>query len=193
MTAQFSHFVWLNGAGRAYDDIQVNLSSAKVPPSSAPTWRTYNYGVGGGVSFYVLGFDVNDTIDFTVQTNHSMELNTVLDNHIHFILPNTTSIGDKFQFQIDVVAAGIDTVYAVPAGSPYTAEYTVQANDNTTHRLLEIADIAASNDTVSTIYKCKLTRIAATSNEYGSEVYVDYSDCHYIKDSMGSVNEDSKT
>lgn len=192
MPHKFSMPIILASRGQTYEDLQVNLSTAKTPPANAPTWRLYNYGIGGGVAFYVLGFDVNDTIDFTVQTSHSMELNTVLDDHIHFILPNTTNIGDKFQFQLDVVAAGIDTVYAVPAGSPFTAEYTIVANDNTTHRLFEIADIPASNDTVSTIYKCKLTRIAATSNEYGSEVYVDFNDCHYIKDSVGSQNEDSK-
>lgn len=193
MPAQLSIFQWLNGAGQAWDDIQVSLSTAKTPPSNAPTWRLYNYGVAAGVTFWVLGFAVNDTIDFTVQTSHSMELNTILDDHLHLILPNTTNIGDKFQFQLDVVVAGIDTVYAVPAGSPFTSEYTIVANDNTTHRLMEIADIPASNDTVSTIYKCKLTRIAATTSEYGSEVYVDYNDCHYIKDAAGSVNEGSKT
>ncbi len=192
MPAQYSHFVWLNESGRAWDDLQVNLSTAKVPPSSAPTWRVFSYGVSGGIAYYVLGFAVGDNIDFTIQTSHSMELNTVLDNHIHFILPNTTSIGDKFRFQLDVIAAGIDTQYAVPAGSPYTAEHTIVANDNTHHRLMEIADISASNDTVSTIYKCRLTRIAATGSEYGSEVYIDYTDCHYIKDAHGSREEDAK-
>ena len=191
MPAQYSHFVWLNGAGQAYDDIQVALS--RRPAASAPTWRTYAYGIGAGIAYEVLGFAVNDYIEFTVQTSHSMELNTVLDNHIHFILPNTTSIGDKFQFQLDVIAAGIDTQWAVPSGSPFTAEHTIVANDDTYHRLMEIADIPASNDTVSTLYKCRLTRIAATADEYGSEVYIDYSDCHYIKDAVGSVNENAKT
>jgi len=193
MPAQFSHFVWLNGPGQAYEDLQVNLATAKLPATIAPTWREYNYGIAEGVTFWVLGFAVDDTLDFTVQTQHSMELNTVLSDHIHVILPNTTNIGDKWQFQLDVIAAGRDTVYAVPAGSPFTAEYTIVANDNTTHRLFDLADIPANNDTVSTIYKCKLTRIDAKTDEYGSEVYVDFNDCHFIKDAVGSVNEGSKT
>jgi len=121
-----------------------------------------------------------------------MKLNTIIDNHIHFVLPNTTNIGDKWQFQLDVIAAGIDTAWAVPAGSPFTAEHTIVANDNTYHRVLEVADIPASNDTVSTIYKCKLSRIAASANEYGSEVYLEFTDCHCQIDTMGSRQESVK-
>ena len=193
MPAQLSHFQWLNGPGQAYEDLQVSISNIRVPTSNAPTERLYAFGIGGGVTFPALGFALNNYLYFDLQTSHTMELNTVLDHHIHFTLPNTTNIGDKFQFQLDVIAAGIDTQWAVPAGSPFTAEHTIVANDNTYHRVLDIADIDASNDTVSTIYKCKFTRIAATSNEYGSEVYINFFDSHYIKDAHGSVNEGSKT
>jgi hypothetical protein len=174
-----------------YEDLQVSIRNIK-PGGTAPTARTYAYGIGGGIAYPTLGFAVGDFVWFDVQTRHAMQLNQILDNHIHFILPNTTNIGDKFQFQLDVIAAGIDTQWAVPAGSPYTGEHTVAANDNTYHRLLEVADIAASNDTVSTLYKCRLERIAATSNEYGSEVYIEFTDCHYPKDTLGSRQEDTK-
>jgi len=153
--------------------------------------RLYDGGTGG-VTFPFLGFAVNDYLYFDIQTSHSMKLNTIMDNHIHFSLPNTTNIGDKFQFQVDVMAAGMDTAWAVPAGSPFTAEHTIVANDDTYHRLKDIADIDASNDTVSTIYKCKLTRIAASANEYGSEVYVTFIDCHYQKNTIGSRQEYAK-
>ena len=175
-----------------YEDLQVSISNIKVPTSNAPASRLYNHGIGGGVTFPVLGFTVGDYIYFDIQTSHSMKLNTILDNHIHYVLPNTTNIGDKFQFQLDVIAAGINTQWALPVGSPFSSEHTIAANDNTYHRLLEIADIPASNDTVSTIYKCKLSRIAATANEYGSEVYMEFTDCHYQKDTMGSRQEGSK-
>ena len=175
-----------------FDDNQVSIGRVNFPGVADPTWRRYNHGIGGGIEFDVLGFAVNDFINFDVQTTHSMKLNTILDNHIHFILPNTTNIGDKFQFQLDVIVAGWNVAFAVPAGSPFTAEHTIVANDNTTHRLLEIASIPAANTTVSTIYTCKLTRIAASANEYGSEVYLKYIDCHYQIDQAGSKDEDSK-
>lgn len=175
-----------------YEDLQVSISNIRIPTSNAPTERLYAGGISGGVTFPFLGFDVNDYIYFDVQTSHTMKLNTILDNHIHFTLPNTTDIGDKFKFQLDVIAAGLDTAWEVPTGSPYNGEHTVATDDNTHHRLLEVADIAASNDTVSTVYKCKLTRIAASSDEYASEVYITFSDCHYQRDTVGSRTEDGK-
>ena len=175
-----------------YEDLQVSISNIRVPTSNAPTERLYAAGIGGGVTFPFLGFAVNDHIYFDVQTTHAMKLNTVLDNHIHFCLPNTTNVGDRFKFQLDVIAAGIGGQWAVPAGSPFSAERQVAANDNTYHRLMELADIPASNTTVSTVYKCKLTRIAATTDEYGSEVYLTFTDCHYQKDTVGSRQEGSK-
>lgn len=175
-----------------YDDLQVSISNVRVPPANAPTERFYNFGIGGGVTFPTLGFDVGDYLYFDIQSSHAMKLSTVLSNHFHFTLPNTTNIGDKAQFQLDVIAAGINGQWAVPTGSPFTTEITVAANDNTYHRIKEVADIPAVNTTVSTLYKCKLTRIAATASEYGSEVYVNFIDCHYQKDTVGSRQQTSK-
>jgi len=180
------------GNAIVYEDLQVGISNIRVPGVNAPTERLYNHGIGGGVTFPVLGFGVNDYLYFDVQTHHAMKLNTIIDNHIHFILPNTTNIGDKWQFQLDVVAAAINVAFAVPAGSPFAAEHTIVANDNTHHRLLQLADIPAANSTVSTLYSCKMTRIAASVNEYGSEVYLKFNDCHYQKDMMGSRTELAK-
>jgi len=175
-----------------YDDLQVSISNVKVPTSGAPTERLYAFGIGGGVTFPVLGFALNNYMYFDVQTRHEGKLNAIIDNHIHFTLPNTTNIGDKFKFQLDVIAAGIDIQWAVPTGSPFSAEYTVATNDNTYHRLKDIADIPAVNSTVSTVYKCKLTRIAASANEYASEVYVSFTDCHYQKDRLGSLTHSTQ-
>jgi len=172
-----------------WDDLQVSIGRVIFPGVSDPTWRLYNHGIGGGVTFDVLGFAVGDYVDFDVQTTHSMKLNTVLDCHIHYILPNTTTIGHTFKFQLDVIAAGIDGQFAVPTGSPFTAETTVAANDDSYHRLFDIADIPASNTTVSSMYTCRLTRIASSGTEYGSEVYLKYIDCHYQKDDSGSQSE----
>ena len=89
-----------------------------------------------------------------------MKLSTVLDNHIHYITP-TDGTGDRFQFQLDVIAAAIEGTWAVPTGSPFTSEETMAGDYSNSHRLLELADIPAVNTTVSTIFKCRLERIAA--------------------------------
>lgn len=174
-----------------YEDLQVSISNIRIPAANAPTERLYDGGTGG-VTFPFLGFAVGNYIYFDVQTRHGMKLNTILDQHVHFTLPNTTDIGDKFQWQLDVMVAPIGSEWAEPSGTPFTSEHTVAAGDNTYHRLMELADIPAVNTTVSTIYKCKLTRIAASSDEYASEVYLTFADGHYQKDTMGSRSENSK-
>jgi len=120
-----------------------------------------------------------------------MKLNSVLDLHIHYVLPSE-DVGKKIKFQLDVIAAGIHGTWAVPTGSPFTREHTIIAGEATKHNLLDICDIPAVNTTVSSIYTCELTRIAVSSDEYSGEVYVKYIDCHYEKDSLGSASETSK-
>ena len=100
--------------------------------------------------------------------------------------------GDRFKFQLDVITAPIWGNWIAPTGTPFTTEVTMVADLSNSHMLEEIADIPAANTTVSTIYSCKFTRIAATVDEYGSEIYVKFNDSHYGKDDIGSRNEDGK-
>lgn len=168
-----------------YEDLQVSMNNI-AKGASAPTDRTYAHGVGSGIAYPVLGFAKDNYIWFDIQSSHTMKISTVLDCHIHFVLPNTTTIGHKIVWQLDVIAASLDGTWAVPAGSPYTATHTVASGDDTSHRTLSIGNIAAVNTTVSTVYKCKLTRIDGTATEYASEVYLEFVDCHYQKDTVGS-------
>ena len=176
-----------------YDDQQVGISNIFIPAANAPTYRLYNHGIGGGVTFPVLGFAVGDYLYFDVQTSHRMKLSTVLDHHIHFCTPTDGSATpDRFQFQLDVIAAPIGGNWAVPTGSPFTKEHIIAADYTNLHVYDDIADIPAVNTTVSTIYKCRFTRIAATVNEYAGEVYVEFMDCHFQVNTMGSRTEGAK-
>ena len=179
------------GDGVVYDDIQVSISNIRVPTSSAPTERLYNGGIGSGVTFPFLGFAVNDYLYFDMQTPHACLISSILESHIHYTTP-TDGNGKKFKFQLDVIACPIAGSWAVPTGSPFTAERTMDSDDTNTQRYFDIAGIPAVNTTVSTLYKCKLTRIAASGDEYGGEVYVSFLDGHYQKDSLGSRSETSK-
>ncbi len=173
---------------RAYDDIQVTISLAKVPASSAPTWTTYDFGIAGGVAFAVLGFTVVNYLDIYIQTSHTMELNSILDNHIHWTIPSDAK-NSKFKFQLDVIAAGVNEAFTVPTGSPFKNEHTLAGDESGRHNLMELADIPPMNTTVSSIYVCRLARIAASSAEYASPVYVLFNDCHFVRDDSGSITE----
>lgn len=114
-----------------------------------------------------------------------------MDFHIHYTLPSD-SAADRIKFQLDVAAAGANEDFAVPAGSPYSAEYVLVGNESARHNKFEVASIPAVNTTVSTIYACRLTRVAAAADDYASEVYLIFADCHYQKDTVGSIQEFSK-
>lgn len=176
-----------NNNGNSWDDIQVDIGRVRLG-SSAPTWRAYNYGISGGVTFDVLGFAVGNSVDFTVQTSHSMLLLSVLDEHIHYCTP-TNGTGKKFKFKLDVICAGINDNWVKPDGSPYSAEHSITSDYSNSHKLFGIADVDGYNTTVSSLYKCKLTRIAASADEYSGEIYVDFIDSHYKKDQIGSRQE----
>ena len=177
---------------QGWDDLQGEVSQGRVPASNFPSWTTWNYGIGGGITFAVLGFGVDEYLDFFYQSSHSMELLTALSDHIHWSVPSNDA-GKKFKFQLDVIAAGVDEAFAVTAGSPYTVETTLGAAESGWHRLAEFSsDIPGVNTTVSTLYVCRLKRIAASSAEYGSDIYVIYHDAHYIKDQIGSEGEYAK-
>lgn len=176
---------------RGYEDIQVFISTARVPAVNAPSWTTYAFGIGGGVTFPVLAFSVNEYIEFYIQTSHTMELNSILDNHIHWTVLNNYA-KRKMRWRLDVIAAGVGATFAVPAGSPYVVEYTFTGAEAARHNLLELANIPGVNTTVSSIYICRLTRIAATSVEYPYDVYVLFNDSHYVRNDTGSITEYTK-
>ena len=174
-----------------YDDLQVNLDAAKLPSSNYPADRLYAFGIAAGVEFPVLGFDIGEYIYFKMQTSHSMLINSALENHIHWTIPSNDT-GAKIKFQLDVIAAGVHGAFAVPTGSPFSDEHTLVGDEADKHNLFSICEIPAVNTSVSSAYICKLTRIAATSDDYGSEVYVFFADSHYQKNSYGSRTEFTK-
>jgi len=180
-----------SGGPVVFDDIQVALSSAKVPASNAPTWRVHDFGIAAGVTFSVLGFAIGDYIDFYIQTSHSMKLNTILEDHLHGTLPSNDA-GKKIKWQLDAIAAGIGEAWAVVPGSPFTREMTLTGSEAGKHNYIDIADMPAVNTTVSTVYICRMTRISASSDDYPNEVYLIYNDAHYQKDTVGSLQETSK-
>lgn len=179
------------GDATVYDDLQVGLSSAKRPSAGAPTWRTFAYGIGGGVTFFTLGFAIGEYIEFKIQTTHSTKILSMIDSHIHWTIPSD-SIGDKMKFQLDIIYANRFEDYGVIAGSPFSAESTFDGTESGKHNKLDIAEMPTVNTDISTIYICRLTRIAASSDDYANEVYVDFNDSHVQKDTVGSRTEMAK-
>jgi len=177
---------------KVYDDMQVSVNNI-AKGVKAPTDRLYTYEVGD-ITFATLGFAKNDYVHFDIQTSHSMEINSTLEVHIHFTLPSVAAdAGKKIVWRLDVIYATVDGTWTLVTGSPFTSPtYVVVTGDNTIARMLSIATLPAVNTTVSTIYKCILTRVDGVATEYPPEAYLVYIDCHYLKDTNGSATGNAK-
>jgi len=171
-----------------YDDQQGAPGAFPVQPVNNPTWRNYDFGIVGGEDYRVLGFDVGDIKTLVFQSRHAAKLNAACEFHIHFCTP-TDGTGDRFRFQSDIIACPVNGTWAVVAGSPFTAEETMAGDYSDTQRYFELATIPAVNSSVSTLYQMKIERIAATANEYAGEVYLIFTDMHFLLDSVGSEQE----
>jgi hypothetical protein len=184
-------FLSHHGKAIGYDDIQGPASAGKKPPSSSPTDTTYNFGIGGGVAFGVQRWNIGDYLEWTFQTTHATAILAWMDEHIHWTVDADS--GDKFKFQVDMIGAGIGEDFAVPTGSPFTKEFTLTGVESGRHNLLDLADIPPINSTVSSLIIARLTRIAASSDELGDELYVLFHDIHAPQDTpAGSAEEGSK-
>lgn len=177
-------------AATVWDDMQSGASRLIRPGGSDPTWRTWDFGLGGP-AFSVLGFALNDYVDLWIQTSHSHLLLSPLKFHIHYTIPSD-SAADKIAFEISVIAAPVNGDFAVPAGSPFTGEVTLVGDESAKHNILGIGDIPGVNSGVSTAYGVQLKRVAASSDDYAAECYMIFSDGHYQRDQTGSALEYQK-
>jgi hypothetical protein len=170
-----------------WDDLQAAASRLIRPGGSDPTWRTWDFGLGGP-AFSVLGFAVGDYVDLWLQSKHAMRLLSQLRHHLHYTVPSN-SAGDRFKFELAGIAAGVDESFAAMTGSPFSAEHTLVGDESAKHNVLGLANMPEVNTTVSTAYGLQLKRVAASASEYSGEVYLLFSDSHYPSDQTGSVQE----
>ncbi len=177
----------LSGNATVFDDIQVNVSTARVPASNDPTWTTYDYELGG-IAYPVLGFIPNDYLDFYVQTSHRQKINTQLAIHIHYTIPATpTGPGPSEYMEFTVTGVHAADKASFAAISTISKEVDLYANaDEGEHHSLNIGNLNAATS-LSHIYSLRITRTAPASGvEYAESVYVLYIDCHFEIDQMGS-------
>lgn len=179
------------GSNVTYDDLQVSISGAKIPAGSTAAWTAITLG---GLATELIAFQVGDYLDLLVQTNHSVALSTLIDNHIHWTIA-TDDNGKKFQMEISGCGAAIGSAFTTIGATLQSGDVTLNNNAGK-HNYLMISDIPNTfNSTVSTIFIIRLKRIAATdaANETARLIYLLFNDCHVSLNSFGSLQETSKT
>lgn len=173
-----------------YEDLQISFATAKIPGGSSATWENITLD---GFATQIMALDTNDYAEIFVQTTHAVKLQTLIDNHIHWTI-NADDVGKKIAFTITGVGAGIGSAFT-SVGTITSPDYTLVANDAKKHKFLEIGDIPATfNSTVSTCFILRLTRVAPSAGvDTGEKIYIIFNDCHVQWDTLGSLQETSKT
>lgn len=177
-----------NGGAYTYDDMQGSLPTAKLPTANAATWTDITLD---SFTFKALAFGVGDSVDLFVQTSHSVRLNDLIENHIHWTIA-TDDDGDEIRFQLTGVGAGIHESFQ-SIGTLDSGDVVLSGNAGK-HNLMELGDIPAINSTVSSVFILRLTRVAVNDgNDSAEDVYVLFNDSHVKVDTVGSLIENRKS
>jgi len=185
--------VRISSGSYKWDDSQVPATTQRTGVV-APTLAT---GFRGNAGFQMLTMVNNqaDEVQFTVQLNHEIALNSLIRPHIHY--SPTVNVADgsyAVKFILEYYWADINAQFpAGPATYEMTDTFTVASNNHIWKHLIasNVTDITMDK-AVSSILVCRLYRDNTISNNYPQPVAMLSFDIHYQKDSYGSETERTK-
>lgn len=172
----------------AYDEIQFQIASGKVPAANYPTWELMTTTCSS------YAFSVDDKIDTAAtELPHWWVEGTAGDAHIHFTIKTIQNSGAnrfvKFTVTFAYASLGSGTLTWTETGK--TAEYTVpNGTAALTHFYLDLGDLTLTGYKLGSQIQCHVKRIAATGGtEYADDVYVHQVGMHLQRDRFGSRQE----
>ncbi len=183
----------LEGTSTVWDDIRIPLSSIKRLGFSDPDWVQFQDDGAGSVGVYALAFSnsVDEEVYFGIQIPHDWKLGSNICPHVHWS-PSNTDTGDvtwKLEYTISDIGGtfGTTTTIAVTQSGSGTAKK---------HQTADFPEIDMSVYTdpgdVSIILLCRLYRDVSDGDDYNADAFLEETDFHYQKDSLGSKTETSK-
>ncbi|MBN1821950.1 MAG: hypothetical protein JW833_14615 [Prolixibacteraceae bacterium] len=169
----------LNYPDTYWDDLQVNIASAKLKPTAEPLWIGYNGG-------YVLSFENGSTEElyFTAQLSHKYKHGSDISFHLHLIYPDGNSGDVDWTFTYSWANINED----FPTASSETVQTASPVNQDS-HTIGPIADLTGTEKQGSSVLICSLKRNGSDiADTYGNSVYLVSLDFHYQIDKPGSNN-----
>jgi hypothetical protein len=179
--------------GDAWDDLTVSIDSIRLMGANPPTATAYKGG-------YILAFPktVDKTVYFNFQMPHGYKEGSDIEFHVHYVLPTAGAGGGAENIKWDFTYSWSNFVVGdesgvVPDETAVSETIDVQDLDADTQYLGEVAeDIDGTDMKISSCLICSLTRDTGVADDYDDDVYLVSLDLHYQKNSLGSVNEDTK-
>lgn len=169
-------------------DLQFSIGSGRIPAANFPTWEAFTTNT----SEY--SFAVNDYIDLSSnEVFHSWLQGSVLNWHMHPTTKAANTTGsDRFaKFILYVAYADVNEVWTETS---LPAELTIPTGTAAlTHLILDLGDLAFTNQKIGCQIKLRIKRIAATGGtEYSGNIFINQIGAHLKQDSTGSKKEYSK-
>lgn len=173
-----------------YDDVNMAIASAKVPPSNTPTWSTFT----ANTNAYTFAIDNYADLG-TIEIPHTYKEGTDLEIHLHLAtngLNNATARKVKYILYYTYGIPDNGTNQFI-AESSLTAELTIPANqaDKSVY-YLSMGTIAGTNIKIGTQFKCRIKRIAGTGTEPINDPFLGQVGIHFHKDTLGSRSISTK-
>lgn len=170
-----------------WDDLQIIVSTSRLPASNAPSWTAYK-----GSEVLTFSKSATNTIYFSAQLPHTYKTGTDIEFHIHIVYPDANA-GDSVWYFTWSWASMYGSFPAesnsgnVICSSPTTAD---------THKLCELVATIDGHTTpqgISSILLCSLSRIGGNgSDTYDNVIYLIGADFHHQIDTIGSRTATSK-
>lgn len=172
----------LNANVNVYDDIVspiINVASTQQAPTFDATIQSY--------LFHDDVLSNQDYVFVNLQLPHSYKEGSDIHCHVHW-LPTSANTG-SINLSLDYTW----TNYGDNQTSTTKITATQNATANLKHQILNFPQINGTRKTISSIFKAKIMReSASTSDTYTGNAALDSFDCHYLKDSLGSISEYGK-
>jgi len=170
-----------------WDDLQVPISTARLPTMSPPNVTGYK---GGQVLAF--GNVADSFIYFNAQLPHTYKEGTDIKLHLHWVIPTSGAGGgaENVKWDCSYSWANIDGTF--PVASTGTVTVDVQNDVLDDHMVDTIVTISGSGKTISSMLICSLNRDTAVANNYGDDAYLVGIDFHHEINTMGSRQELSK-
>lgn len=169
------------GFGERWDDLSFPVIGVNpVGPSTAPSVDPLD-------GTWLFSGTADNVAAMQIQGRHSQVKNAVLDPHIH--VQNTTAATGTTRWRLEWEAAGVGQSFS-GVWSSQTVTITL-ANSTQTHQIFELPDISTTGKNDSYICKVRLSRLAASdaADNYAQDCRLLAFDCHFLQQSLGSVNQ----
>jgi len=168
-----------------WDSIDINAAAVQINPGTSKP-DTVDIGIG---KIQTLGFDntSSEWVSAEVTLPHSWKEGTDIHNHISWMGSDDSAGGVRWVLEYAWVNREDQLTSVATLGVTGTAASDLQIIDN------EFADISGSGKTIGSHFVLSLTRnVTHSEDTYGADALLLDLDFHYLKDGIGSDQEDAK-